>query len=66
MGPFAAALVLVLLSPLPAVAQQLVILSAVSNLDQETLFIAGRISELHPLSPLNGTLVTIVSSSPEL
>ena len=66
MGRFAAALVLVLLSALPASAQQLVILSAVPSVDQETLFVSGRNFGTAPTVRVNGALVTVISSSPEL
>jgi hypothetical protein len=66
MGRFTAALVLVLFSALPATARQTVILSAVPDMNAGTLFISGKNFGDSPIVKVNGTLVTVLSSSPEL
>jgi hypothetical protein len=66
MGRFVAALVFVLLSTSPTFANQLVILSAVADIDQGTLFIAGRNFGTAQTVTINGRFVPVISRSAEL
>src|SRR2546422_7291204 len=62
----AVVVVLLLLPFSPAFAHQLVIQSAVPDLNAGTLFVSGKNFGAAPIVRVNGTLVTVVSSSPEL